>query len=56
MQLLQTGLSSLSDTMFNGVEGLPFEYANLSSFTILSNDYETLKISNTSNLSMIMKH
>jgi hypothetical protein len=50
---LQTGFSSLSDTLFNVVEGLLFRYANLSSFTILSNDYETFKINNTSNLSII---
>ncbi len=40
LQLLQTGLSSLRDTLFNVVEGLPFQYANLTKFTILSNDYE----------------
>jgi hypothetical protein len=46
-QLLQTDLSSLA----NVVNGLPFQYANLTSFTILSNDYETFKINNNSNLS-----
>ena len=40
VRLLQTGLSSLSDTLFNVVEGLPLQYANLSTFTILSNDYD----------------
>ena len=53
VRLLQTGLSSLSDTLFNVVEGLPYQYANLTSFTILSNDYESFKINNTSNLSNI---
>ena len=53
VRLLQTGLSSLSDTLFNVVEGLPLQYANLSTFTILSNDYDTFKINNTSNLSVI---
>jgi hypothetical protein len=48
--LLQTGLSSLNDTLFNVVEGLPNQYANLTKFTNLSNDYETFKINNTSNL------
>jgi hypothetical protein len=43
--LLQTGLSSLSDTLFDVVEalaGLPFKHANLTSFSILSNDYEVI--------------
>ena len=53
VRLLQTGLSSLSDTLFNVVEGLPFQYANLSTFTILSNDYDTFKMNNISNLSNI---
>ncbi len=33
--LLQTGLSSLSDTLFNVTEGLPYQYANLTTFTII---------------------
>jgi hypothetical protein len=55
VRLLKTGLSSLSDTLFNVVEGPPnqLEYANLRTFTNLSNDYETFKINNTSNLSNI---
>jgi hypothetical protein len=53
VRLLQTGLSSLGDTLFNVVEGLPYQYANLSSFTILSNDYDSFKIRNTSYLSNI---
>jgi hypothetical protein len=53
VRLLQTGLSSLSDTLFNVVEGLPNQYANLTAFTILSNNYDSFKISNTSNLSNI---
>jgi hypothetical protein len=53
VRLLQTGLSSLSDTLFNVVEGLPFQYANLTSSTNLSNNYDTFKINNTSNLSNI---
>ncbi len=32
VRLLQTSLSSLSDTLFNVVEGLPNQYANLTSF------------------------
>ncbi len=44
VRLLQMGVSSLSDTLFNVVEGLPSQYANLTSFTNLSNDYETFKI------------
>ncbi len=51
--LLQTGSSSLSDTLFNVVEGLPHQYANLTSSTILSNDSDLFKINNTSNLSNI---
>ncbi len=54
VRLLQTGLSSLSDTLFNVVEGLPYQYANLTSFTILSNDHDSFKINNTSNLSNII--
>ena len=53
VRLLQTGLSSLSDTLFNVVEGLPYQYANLTSFTTLSNDYDAFKITNNSNLSII---
>ncbi len=48
VRLLQTGFSSLSDTLFNVFEGLPFQYANLTTFTILSDYYEANKI--TSNL------
>ena len=46
VRLLQTGLSSLSDTLYSVVQGLPYEYANLTAFTILSNDYEQFKIDN----------
>jgi hypothetical protein len=53
VRLLQTGLSSLSDTLFNVVEGLPYQYANLTSFTTLSNDYDAFKITNNSNLLII---
>jgi len=53
VRLLQTGLSSLSDTLFNVVEGLPNQYANLTTFTILSDDYDAFKITNNSNLSII---
>ena len=48
VKLLQTGLSSLSDTLFSIVEGLPYQYANLTRFTTLSNDYESYKITNNS--------
>ena len=44
VRLLQTGLSSLSDTLFSVVEGLPYQYANRTAFTILSNDYGQFKI------------
>jgi hypothetical protein len=53
VRLLQTGLSSLNDTLFNVVEGLPLQYANLTSFTILSNDYDAYKITNNSNITTI---
>ena len=53
VRLLQTGLSSLSDTLFNVVEGLPYKYANLTTFSILSEDYEQFKINNTTNLSIL---
>ncbi len=36
VRLLRTGLSSLSDTLFNVVEGLPYQYANLTTFSIIS--------------------
>ncbi len=45
VQLLQTGLSSLSDTLFNVVEGLPYENANL-----------TLNLQHSQIYLMIMKH
>jgi hypothetical protein len=53
VKLLQTGLSSLSDTLFNVVEGLPYQYANLTAFTTLSDDYEAYKITNNSYLSIL---
>ncbi len=52
VRLLQTGLSLLRDTLSNVVEGLSNQYANSSAFTIVSNEYETFKIINTSNLSI----
>ncbi len=39
VNLLQTGLSALSDTFFSVVEGLPYQYANLTAFTTLSELY-----------------
>ena len=53
VRLLQTGLSSLSDTLFSVVEGLPYQYANLTRFTTLSNDYEAYKITSNSYLSIL---
>ncbi len=50
VKLLQTGLSSLSDTLYNVVEGLPNQYANLTTFTALSADYDLYKINNNSNI------
>ena len=43
VRLLQTGLSSLNTTLFDVVGGLPSQYANLTSFTVLSDDYENYK-------------
>jgi hypothetical protein len=42
VRLLQTGISSSNDTLFNVVEGLPYQYANLglTAFTSLSDDYD----------------
>ncbi len=51
VRLLQTGLSSLSDTLFNVVEGLPNQYANLISFSVLSNNYYDYTTNNSSNIS-----
>ncbi len=53
VRLLHTDLSSLSDALFNVVEGLPFKYANLTTFSILSEDYEQFKINNSTNLSIL---
>ena len=53
VRLLQTGLSSLSDTLFDVVEGLPFKYANLTTFTILSDDYEAYKITDNSRFEIL---
>ena len=50
IQLLQTGLSSLTDTLNNVVDGLPFQYANLTAFTILSDDYENYKTNNNNSI------
>ena len=50
VRLLQTGLSSLNDTLFSVVGGLPFQYANLTTFTILSDDYGNYKINNNMNV------
>ena len=46
VKLLQTGLSSLSDTLFSVVQGLPYQYANLTAFTTLSDDYDAYQITN----------
>ncbi len=54
VRLLQTGLSSLSDTLFSVVEGLPYKYANLTMFSILSDDYEANRITSNSFLSTII--
>jgi hypothetical protein len=50
LQLFQTGLSSFSDNLFNVVEGLPNPYANLTSFTLLSNGYTAYKENSISDL------
>ena len=51
VKLLQTGLSTLSDTLFNVVETLPNQYANLQTFSTLSNTYNDYKTNNNSNIS-----
>ena len=53
VRLLQTGLSSLSDTLFSVVEGLPYQYANLTTFSILSDDYEAYKITDNSRFEIL---
>ena len=50
VKLLQTGLSSLSDTLFSVVQGLPYQYANLTAFTTLSDDYEGYKTTNNTRI------
>ncbi len=52
-KVIQTGLSSLSDTLFDVVQGLPYKYANLTAFSTLSDDYDAFKITNNSNISTI---
>ncbi len=34
VRLLQTGVSSLSDTLFKVVKGLPYQYANLTALQL----------------------
>ena len=53
VKLLQTGLSSLSDDLFNLVQGLPNTYANLTTFSTLSDDYDDYKIINNTNISIL---
>jgi hypothetical protein len=56
VRLLQTGLSSLSDTLFDVVQGLPYKYANLTAFSNLSDDYDGLfSECDTTNLSSKMR-
>jgi hypothetical protein len=52
-KLLQTGLSSLSDTLLSVVQGLPYQYANLTAFTTLSDDYEGYKITNNTKFELL---
>jgi hypothetical protein len=40
----------LNDTLYNVVQGLPNQYANLTTFTALSADYDLYKINNNSNI------
>ncbi len=49
--LLQTGLSSLSDTLFDVVQRLPYEYANLITISTLAENYDAFEITNNSNKS-----
>ncbi len=53
VRLLQTGLSSLSDTLFDVDQGLPYKQANLTAFSALSDNYDAIKITNNLNLSTI---
>ncbi len=55
VKLLQTGLLSLGDTLYNFVEGLPNQYANQTAFTTLSTDYDSYKINNNSNISTLIQ-
>jgi hypothetical protein len=54
LQSLQTGLSSLSDTLSNVVKGFPFQYENLTSFSILSSDHDANKMTTNSYLNIII--
>ena len=48
-KVLQNGLSNLNYNFLNVIESLANTYANLSSSTILSEDYDNYKINNNSN-------
>jgi hypothetical protein len=38
---------------FDVIQGLPYQYANLTSFTTLSSDYDSYKINNNCNISTL---
>ncbi len=53
VRLLHTWLSSLSNTLFSVVEGLPNQYANLTSFSNLYPSFDDYTINDNSNISTI---
>jgi hypothetical protein len=48
-----TGLSSLSDTLSDVVQALPYKYANLGRFSTSSDSSDVSKITNNSTLSLL---
>ena len=53
LNLLQTNLTILTDDFFDLSQSLPNTYANLTAFTILSDDYNLFKISTNTNFSIL---
>ena len=53
LNLLQTNLTILTDDFFDLNQSLPNTYANLTAFTILSDDYNYFKISTNTNISIL---
>ena len=53
INLLQTNLSSLTADLFDLSQSLPNTYANLTTFSTFSDDYDDYKIINNTNISIL---